>query len=105
MKEPKSYEEIAEYIKAPGKHMFYFSATWCGDCKFIEPKLPEIEAENSEFEFIHVDRDEYMDLAVEWGIMGIPSFVAIEDGKEIGRLVNKLRKTKEEVNAFISTVK
>lgn len=33
-------------------------------------------------------------------IMGIPSFVVYQDGKEIGRLVNKDRKTKDEVEKF-----
>jgi thiol-disulfide isomerase/thioredoxin len=105
MKSPKSYEEISEFVKAAGKHAFYFSADWCGDCQFIKPQLPEIEAENPEFEFVAVDRDEFTDLAIEWGIMGIPSFVVIEDGKEKARLVNKLRKTKEEINTFLATAK
>lgn len=67
--------------------------------------MPEIETENPEFRFVEVDRDEYMDLAIEWGIMGIPSFVVIEDGQEKARLVNKLRKTKEEVNTFLASAK
>jgi hypothetical protein len=45
-----------------------------------------------------------MEIAQELGIMGIPSFVVIENGKEIGRLVNKDRKTKEEVETFINSV-
>ena len=102
---PENIEQIAELVKAPGKHVFFFTADWCGDCNFIKPKMPEIEAENPEFEFVQVDRDEYMDLAVEWGIMGIPSYVVIEEGKETARLVNKLRKTKEEVNSFLATAK
>ncbi len=57
--------------------------------------MPEIEVENPDFKFVEVDRDEYMDLAIEWGIMGIPSFVVIEDGKEKARLVNKLVKQKK----------
>ena len=102
---PENIEKLADLVKADGKHVFFFTAGWCPDCSFIKPRMPEIEAENPEFEFVEVDRDEYMDLAVEWGIMGIPSFVVIENGKETARLVNKLRKTKEEVNAFLATAK
>lgn len=101
---PNSYEEIAEYVEK-GKNVFFFTADWCGDCRFIKPSMPEIEAENPEFTFIEIDRDKFMDLAVEWGIMGIPSFVVTEDGKEAGRLVNKLRKTKNEINEFLAGVK
>lgn len=102
---PKNIEEIAELVKDEKKHVFFFTAGWCGDCNFIKPKMPEIEAENPEFDFVEVDRDEYVDLAIEWGIMGIPSFVVTEKGKETARLVNKLRKTKEEVNTFLASAK
>ena len=36
--------------------------------------------------------------------MGIPSFVVYQDGKEIGRLVNKDRKTKDEVENFLRSL-
>ncbi len=74
------------------------------DCRYIKPQLPEIEADFPDLQFIEVDRDEYMDVAVEWNIFGIPSLVVIEDGKELGRLVNKDRKTKEEIEAFLTSV-
>ena len=44
----------------------------------------------------------FIDICQKWGILGIPSFVAIEDGKELGRFVSKDRKTKEEIMTFIS---
>ena len=54
--------------------------------------MPEIENDFSGWNFIEVDRDKYIDVAAEWSIFGIPSFVVIQDGKELGRLVNKDRK-------------
>lgn len=101
---PKSIEELATYVEK-GRHVFFFTADWCGDCSFIKPSMPEIEAAHPEHTFVEVDRDEYLDIAIEWGIMGIPSFVVIEDGKETGRLVNKLRKTKTEINTFLTNIK
>jgi thioredoxin-like negative regulator of GroEL len=67
--------------------------------------MPEIEQENDQFSFVEVDRDLYMDLAQKWDIFGIPSFVVLQDGVEIGRLVNKDRKTKEEVDEFLAGLK
>lgn len=46
-----------------------------------------------------------MAVAQEWNIFGIPSFVVIENGQERGRLVNKLRKTKAEINQFLANYK
>ncbi|WP_239254903.1 thioredoxin family protein [Listeria ilorinensis] len=96
--------EDFERLKEHGKTVFMFSAEWCGDCRFIDPFLPEIEAENEDFYFYYVDRDAYIDLCAELSIFGIPSFVAFEDGEEIGRFVSKDRKTKEEINDFLAAL-
>lgn len=86
---------------ASGKYVLAFMAGWCPDCSFIKPYLPEIEADFADYQFIQVDRDENTELAQELNIFGIPSFVVYEDGQETGRLVNKDRKTKEEVEHFL----
>ena len=102
---PENIENLAELVKGPEKTVFFFTAGWCGDCNFIKPKMPEIEVENPEFTFVRVDRDDFMEVAQRWNIFGIPSFVVTEKGKEIGRLVNKLRKTKAEINSFLAGLK
>ena len=71
---------------------------------FIYPVMPEIEALHPDMTFVRVNRDDYMALAQTWNIFGIPSFVVTQKGQELGRLVNKARKTKEEINAFLATV-
>ena len=53
---------------------------------------------------VRVNRDDYMALAQTWNIFGIPSFVVTQNGQELGRLVNKARKTKEEITAFLETL-
>lgn len=104
MKQFTSNDEIMGAAKADGKKMLFFSADWCSDCRFIKPAMPEIEAEYADFDFIAVDRDANIEVAQEMGVMGIPSFIAFEDGKEIGRFVNKDRKTKQEVESFINNL-
>ncbi|NLR10544.1 MULTISPECIES: thioredoxin family protein [Lactobacillaceae] len=98
-----SAAELKDVVK-DGKTMLFFSATWCPDCAFIKPAMPDIEAEYPDFKFIAVDRDENIDLAVELNVFGIPSFIAYSNGDEIGRLVNKDRKTKAEVEEFINSL-
>ena len=67
--------------------------------------LPEIEKTNPEFTFIRVDRDQYMDLAKLWDVYGIPSLVVLEKDKEIGRFVNRDRKSKQQINDFLAGLK
>ncbi|MBL1224226.1 thioredoxin family protein [Enterococcus sp. BWR-S5] len=97
---PKSLEELAGFVEN-GKNVFFFTADWCGDCRFIKPALPEIEEAFPDYQFIEVDRDDYIDVAAKWNIFGIPSFVVLDNGKELGRLVNKDRKTKAEITEFL----
>lgn len=96
---PESIEEIKSYENE--KTVFFFTATWCGDCHYIKPQLPAIEKDFLDYKFVEVDRDKFLDLAIDWQILGIPSFVVYEKGQAVKRLVNKDRKTKEEIEAFL----
>ncbi|MGV0167333.1 thioredoxin family protein [Furfurilactobacillus sp. WILCCON 0119] len=99
-----SNAELAAAIKQPGKKMLFFTATWCPDCAFIKPVMPDIESKYDQYQWLHVDRDANLDFAQELGVMGIPSFVAFEDGQELGRFANADRKTRAEVESFINTL-
>lgn len=102
---PNTYEELADVLEEQGKTVLFFTADWCPDCRFIYPMMPDIEAENPEFNFVRINRDDFMEVAQQWDIFGIPSFVVVENGQEIGRFVDKNRKTKTEINSFLADLK
>ena len=88
-----------------GRYDIYFTYGWCPYCQAIKPAMPAIEQDFSNYHFYQVDRDENIDLAADLNIFGIPSFVAYQDGKEIGRFVSKDRKTKQQVEDFLRNLK
>ncbi|MGZ7234442.1 thioredoxin family protein, partial [Streptococcus pyogenes] len=49
---PNTYEELAGVLEEQGKTVLFFTADWCPDCRFIYPVMPDIEAENPEFNFV-----------------------------------------------------
>ncbi|WP_246941308.1 thioredoxin family protein [Bacillus pinisoli] len=100
MKKLESVDQFKELKN--GNTVLLFSADWCPDCRVIEPVLPEIEENFAEFTFYYVDRDQFIDLCIELDVFGIPSFIAYRDGQEVGRFVSKDRKTKEEIEEFLS---
>ncbi|GIN98775.1 thiol reductase thioredoxin [Siminovitchia terrae] len=95
-------KEQFEQLKKEERTIFMFSADWCPDCTVLEPVLPRLEADYPEYNFIHVDRDEFLELCQELDIFGIPSFIVYHSGEEAGRFVSKDRKTLEEIEDFIN---
>ncbi|MFR6420087.1 MAG: thioredoxin family protein [Streptococcus salivarius] len=99
---PKNLEELANYVESDQKVVFFFTADWCPDCQFIYPVMPEIEALHPDMTFVHVNRDDYMALtSLEYFVIQVSRD---SKGQELGRLVNKARKTKEEITAFLSEI-
>ncbi len=103
MKDIKDHD-LAALKQADAISVLVFSANWCPDCLFIEPFMERLVHKYQQYTFYYVDRDEHIELAQEWMIMGIPSFVAIGKGQELGRFVSKLRKSEAEIDAFLASL-
>ena len=67
--------------------------------------MPALIKRYSDYQFYYINRDEWMQVCVEFNVMGIPSFVALRNGEEIGRFVSKNRKTEAEIDAFLQSLK
>lgn len=93
--------DLAKYINQDHVVLF-FSADWCPDCAIIKPVLPSLEKEFYQWKFWMVDVDSHREIAKTLNIFGIPSLVAFEKGQEVGRLVNKKRKSRAELAEFLS---
>ncbi len=95
-------EQFREAVSSEGLSIAVFKTTWCKDCHFIDPFMPELEQKYSDVvKFFEIDRDDLPDLCSELHILGIPSFIAFKDGKELIRFVSKLRKTRDEIEQFV----
>ncbi|KIL41252.1 thiol-disulfide isomerase [Gordoniibacillus kamchatkensis] len=102
MEHLRTEEAFRAQIAKGGMTIAVFKATWCKDCHFIEPFMPEVEQKYAgRVTFVEIDRDELPDLCLDLGIMGIPSFIAYVEGQEVVRFVSKLRKTRDEIEQFI----
>ncbi|MCF7926602.1 MAG: thioredoxin family protein [Candidatus Izimaplasma sp.] len=101
MKQIESLEEFEAVINNEKITITYWYTDWCPDCFAIKPYLEPLQDEFDSIQFVQVDRDEMIDLAKHYDVMGIPSFIIFKEGDVIGRLVDKNRKTYEQVKSFI----
>lgn len=60
-----------------------FYATWCGPCKMISPKLEEMSKTKTNVVFLKVDVDEAEDVAMEYNISAMPTFLFMKNGKKV----------------------
>ena len=81
------------------RHVLYFTADWCNPCKRTRPITDELKREGL-VDFLYVDVDTELKLAEQFGIKSIPTYILIEDGKEIKRMNGA--KTRQEFLDFIN---
>ena len=63
-----------------------FWATWCGPCRMVAPVVEEIAEERPDYVVGKINVDEEMELALEFGIVSIPTLIVMRNG-EIARKV------------------
>ena len=80
------------------KNVFYFTAEWCGPCKKTRPIVEEMKREG--FEFQRIDADYEQLLVKQFQVKSVPTFILLEDGKEINRTTGA--KTRKELENFIN---
>ncbi|XP_042482455.1 thioredoxin H2-like [Macadamia integrifolia] len=64
-----------------------FSASWCGPCKLIEPAVVDMANKYTDVEFVKIDVDELVDVAQEFAVQAMPTFILIKEGKEVDKVV------------------
>ena len=77
-------EEIREH---PGITVIDFWADWCGPCKMMAPVFEELSKELPKIKFAKLNVDDQGELAQEFGVMSIPTFIVFKNGKEVGRII------------------
>ncbi|XP_017151632.1 thioredoxin-2 [Drosophila miranda] len=61
-----------------------FYATWCGPCKMIAPKLAELATQYADnIVILKVDVDESEDIAMDYNICSMPTFVFIKNTNKV----------------------
>ncbi len=80
------------------KNIFYFTADWCSPCKKTRPVVEDMKKEGFQFQMIDADYEQL--LVKQFQIKSIPTFILLEDGKELNRVTGA--QTRSELENFIN---
>ena len=62
-----------------------FWAPWCGPCHMVVPLVEEIAKERSDIKVVKINVDEEQELAMQFGVMSIPTPVVMKNGKIVNQ--------------------
>ncbi len=79
----ENYEQ--EVISSKQPVIIDVYADWCGPCQQMMPIFEELEKEMSNYIFVKLNVDESRELAIQFGVTSIPTFVFIKDGQVVGK--------------------
>lgn len=85
-----------EVLKSEKTVLIDFYADWCGPCKMLSPIVEKVASENDNVKVVKINVDDEQDLAIEYGVMSIPTLVVIKDGQEVNRVVGLVSKSEVE---------
>lgn len=63
-----------------------FWAPWCGPCRMVVPLVEEIARERSDIKVVKINVDEEQELAMQFGVMSIPTLVVMKNGKVVNQV-------------------
>ena len=63
-----------------------FWAPWCGPCRMVVPLVEEIAKERSDIKVVKTNVDEEQELAMQFGVMSIPTLVVMKNGKIVNQV-------------------
>lgn len=74
--------EFEEKVKkSKNKILVDCYAEWCGPCRMLSPIIDEVSEEIDTCEFYKLNVDEAGSIAMEYGIMSIPTILVFDNGE------------------------
>jgi thioredoxin 1 len=86
---------VDETLKQKKVTVLDFWAPWCGPCRMLGPIINELNEDNigKDVTIAKVNVEENQELAVKYGVRGIPTVIIFKDGEEQTRKVGVASKS------------
>lgn len=81
---------VCEHGNCKKNYVIFFSASWCGPCKQMYPRIEELRA--TDYIVYFFDIDKFPNAAKKFNVASIPTTVVMDNGKEVARFVGVVDK-------------
>lgn len=83
----------AKVLDAEKPVLVDFFATWCGPCKMMAPVVDEVSNEMAGSADVYkIDIDQNPDIAQQYGVMSIPTFIVFKGGQPTAKQLGAIPK-------------
>lgn len=95
-------EKLEEGVKENKVIVVDFTATWCGPCRHMSPVFESLSKKHTDLIFVKVDVDQLQEVAAQWDVQAMPTFIFIKDKKVVHKIVGANKDELEKKAGFFS---
>ena len=78
-----SEAEYDQFLKENTSVFIDFYADWCGPCKMVAPIVEKVSEIYTDVAFAKVNVDDVPEVAERYGVMSIPTMIAVKNGEVV----------------------
>jgi len=92
-------DNLQDIVKNNETVLVQYSATWCGNCRIMKPKVKKLASELEQIEFVIADAEKFPESRKLATVDNLPTFATFKNGEFVSQVqTNKFDVLKELVS-------
>ncbi|WP_372756573.1 thioredoxin family protein [Mariniflexile sp.] len=96
-------DNLQDIISSNETVVVQYSASWCGNCRIMKPKVKKLASENENITFVVADAEKFPESRKLATVDNLPTFATFRNGNFVNQVqTNKFEVLKDLVNEITS---